>query len=109
MRTLRLTLLCSVGLFVSATHPQVPPDEPAYSNRIDAAAWKRLVDRRVVEQAAGKKAPWGESWRDFWTAWYAGIREFSGLPWPGSEFDTREKMLNYVKRRLKERHLPTYE
>ena len=75
----------------------------------DAAAWKELVNRRVSEQLAGKKPPGVASWEEYWTGWYDGIRHFRGLPFAGSKFDTRDKMLRYIKQQLKSHRLPTYE
>ena len=90
----------------------------AFAGRVehpdDTKPWKRMIEQRISEQLRGNTSAWHDtfhSWKEFWTNWYSFLRNpgNTGLPWPGSEFKTRDDMIRYIKSRLKAHHLPTYE
>jgi hypothetical protein len=112
---MRLLFVAVVVLVVSACFAsdgvrKPPRDEEIYQNTLEENAWKRLMEKRMQSQVAGQKSPWrGESWKEYWTAWYSGIRISPALPWKGSEFKNHEDMIGYIKSRLKAHGLPAYE
>jgi hypothetical protein len=69
------------------------------------------MEQQMQRQVAREKPAWGHesSWKDYWTAWYSEIRISPALPWKGSEFQTDEDIIGYIKKRLKAHGLPTYE
>jgi hypothetical protein len=77
----------------------------------DDDAWKRLIDSRISEEAAGKRSPPHSrlTWKEYWTSSYDVIRNSPGLPWKPSQFRTKEEMIRYIKDGLKAHGLPTYE
>src|SRR5262245_52093230 len=111
MRALCVAAVISAACFVAATWCDTLRDDPRYTAKLDDDAWKHLIDEQIGRQAAGETRPEGRdiSWPQYWTAWYQGIRDSSGLPSPTSEFKSKEDMIRYIKQRLKAHGLPTYE
>ncbi len=111
MRIFVAVILFTFSCFPSAARCKPPPDDPAYDAKLDAQAWKRLIEHLVTQQQAGEKLPQGGdlTWKEYWISSYEVIRGSPALPWKGSEFKTAEDMVSYIKHRLKAHGLPTYE
>jgi hypothetical protein len=113
MRALFAALFVTCACFPYAGQCERPPDSLEYFGKLDAKAWKRLIERRIEQQAAGDNSPLDDvqpTWKDYWTGWYSFLRHPNpGLPWKGSEFKTSEDMIRHIKHRLKAHGLPTYE
>jgi hypothetical protein len=80
----------------------------------DSEAWKRLIEHRIEEQAAGNNSALDETqptWKEYWTAWYSYLSHHGpdGLFGKGSGFKSGEEMSRFIKERLKAHHLPTYD
>jgi hypothetical protein len=110
MRLLFVALFVVFACSASAGVRKAPLDQEIYQNTLEERAWKHRIEQRIAEQLAGKKSPWTDtSWKEYWTAWYSGIRVSPALPWKGSEFKNHEDMIGYIKARLKAHGLPAYE
>ena len=112
----RVVLVCALimplSFLPSPSYCKPPSDETIYQNRLEADAWKRRIEKHVIQQQAHKKPAVSAdlTWKDYWVSWYSFLRRPNrGLPWKGSEFKTSEDMISYIKGRLRARSLPTYE
>jgi hypothetical protein len=105
--------MVAVALVCVASPVQCKPprDQEIYQNTLEEQAWKRHIEQQMQRELSGEKPPWHDrsTWKDYWTAWYSEIRISPALPWKGSEFKTHEDMIRYIKHRLNEHRLPTYE
>jgi hypothetical protein len=111
MRMLLVALMIVFPCFTSSAESKSVRNEEIYQNRLEADAWKRLIEQQAARQQAGEKMPEGRdiTWKEYWSGWFSFLRNPNGLPWKGSEFKTSEDMIRYIKATLKTHGLPTYE
>jgi hypothetical protein len=107
-----VVLVIAFAVVAPSAYCKLPKRDEIYQNKLETDAWKRLIEKYVIQQQAGQKPPVSEdiTWKDFWISWYSFLRHQNpGLPWKGSEFKSADDMIRYIKQRLKTHGLPTYE
>jgi len=114
MHAIRQFVLISMLLAGLLAFGCLPSVATSVESSNDGDAWKHLIDQRVQEQASGKNSVLDETlptWKAYWTGWYSSLRRSTPdrLLGKGSEFRSGEDMVRYIKDRLKQHRLPTYE